>query len=481
MKRLLPQTLAGQMIALLLLALIGSQLLSFWFFFDERRAAVRAAARGQVFSRTSSIVRLLNETPPRLHTQILDAASNPRLRFWLSQEPIADEIGSDDGRGALLTDHLQHELPPGTEKAFVNVNEDGESFSRPWRRRQPHEHRAREYRPDRPWPRAGQRLREDSENPRLHGHRVGLKVSVLIADQLWLNAETALRVPPLTWALPSFVAIGVTAVALIIIVVVMVRRITRPMHRLATAADRLGRGESVKPLREEGPRDIRQTTRAFDRMRERLQRFVQDRTMMLAAISHDLRTPLTTLRLRAEFIDDPDAKEKMLATIDEMNAMVEATLAFAREESAQEDTHLIDLAALVESVCADLSDIGQDTRFEPHATVSYACRPIGLKRVVRNLIENAVRYGTRALVHMEVRDTAYLIFVDDDGPGIPEGKLDLVFEPFMRIDESRNEESGGIGLGLSIVRSIVQSHGGEVALANRAEGGLRATITLPRD
>jgi len=478
-KRLLPQTLAGQMIALLLLALIGSQLLSFWFFFDERRAAVRAAARGQVFSRTGSIVRLLTQTPPRLHAQILDAASNPRLRFWLSPEPVADETESDDGRGALLTDHLRRELPSGIEKAFVNVNEDGESFSRPWRRRQPHEHSAREYRPDRS--RAEPLLHGRPALPRHPGHRVGLKVSVLIPGQRWLNAETALRIPPLTWALPSFVAIGVTAVALIIIVVVMVRRITQPMQRLATAADRLGRGESVEPLREEGPRDIRLTTRAFDRMRERLQRFVQDRTRMLAAISHDLRTPLTTLRLRAEFIDDPDAKKKMLATIDEMNAMVEATLTFAREESAQEDTRMVDLAALVESICADLNDIGQDTRFKPHATASYACRPIGLKRAVRNLIENAVRYGARALVHMEVRDTAYLIFVDDDGPGIPEAKLDSVFEPFMRIDESRNEESGGIGLGLSIVRSIVQSHGGEITLANRSEGGLRATITLPRD
>ena len=202
---------------------------------------------------------------------------------------------------------------------------------------------------------------------------------------------------------------------------------------------------------------------------------------MLAAISHDLRTPLTTLRLRAEFIDDPEAKEKMLATIDEMNVMVEATLAFAREEAAQEDTRTIDLAALIESVCADLTDIGHDIEFTPAERMPYACRPVGLKRAIRNLVENAVRYGIRARAGIERSDTAYRIIVDDDGPGIPEGKLGTVFEPFMRLDESRNMESGGIGLGLSIVRSIVQSHGGEVGLENRPEGGLRATITLPLD
>ncbi len=481
MKRLLPQTLAGQMIALLLLALIGSQLLSFWFFFDERRAAVRTAAQGHVFSRTGSIVRLLSETPPRLHSQILDAINNPRLRFWLSREPVADESAAGDGRSALLTDNLRRELPSGIEKAFVNVHEDGALFSRPWRRRQAHDRRLRENRPDRPWPRSEPRPRGGSEHPRHHAHRLGLKVSVLIADQRWLNAETALFIPPLAWAMPSFVAIGLTAVALIIIVVVMVRRITRPMQRLATAADQLGRGEAVEPLREEGPRDVRQTTRAFDRMRERLQRFVKDRTTMLAAISHDLRTPLTTLRLRAEFIDDPEAKEKMLATIDEMNAMVEATLAFAREEAAQEDTRTTDLATLTESVCADLTDIGHDIEFTPAERMPYACRPVGLKRAIRNLVENAVRYGIRARARIERSDTAYRIIVDDDGPGIPEGKLGTVFEPFMRLDESRNMESGGIGLGLSIVRSIVQSHGGEVGLENRPEGGLRATITLPLD
>ncbi len=200
---------------------------------------------------------------------------------------------------------------------------------------------------------------------------------------------------------------------------------------------------------------------------------------MLAVISHDLRTPLTTLRLRAEFIDDSDTKDRILATIDEMNAMIEATLAFVREEAAQEDTRIVDLTALAESVCHDLADLGNDVIFEAGESLPYPCRPVGLKRALRNVVENAARYGGNARVAIEHDDTGYRITVDDDGSGIPEPELGRVFEPFMRLEVSRNKESGGIGLGLSIVRSIVRSHGGDIMLENRAEGGLRATITLP--
>lgn len=478
MKRLLPRTLAGQMIALLLLALLGAQTLSFWFFFDERRAAVRAAARGHVFSRTGSIVRLLAETPPRLHGDILDAVSNRRLRFWVSSDAAAEENASGSRHGAILLDHLRQELPATVGTVIVELHEDDEGFTRPWRRREALEHRRRELRTERSG--LDQPHRGDAR-PRDMRHRLGLTLSVQLPGQNWLNAETALRIPPLSWALPTFAGMAMTGLALVVIVIVMIRRITRPMQRLAVAADRLGRGEAVAPLPPEGPEDVRRTTEAFDRMRERLQRFVQDRTQMLAAISHDMRTPLTTLRLRAEFISDTETQEKMLATIDEMNAMVEATLTFAREEAAQENTRSIDLAALIESICADLADLGHDAVFAPSDRAPYACRLVGLKRAIRNLVENAVRYGTRAAVRLERDARTYTIIVEDDGPGIPEGKLNEVFEPFVRLDESRSKEGGGIGLGLSIVRSIVQSHGGEVGLTNRSAGGLRAKISLPLD
>jgi signal transduction histidine kinase len=215
-------------------------------------------------------------------------------------------------------------------------------------------------------------------------------------------------------------------------------------------------------------------------MRERLERFIQDRPRMLAAISHDLRTPLTSLRLRAEFIEDEETRTRILATLDEMQRMAEATLVFARQEAAREETRTVDLAALVDSLCQDLRDLGRDVSFGGAEKTPYVCRPVGLKRALRNLIENAVIYGQRARV--ELRETAaeLSVIIDDDGPGIPERDVERVFEPFVRLEESRNSQTGGIGLGMAIARSIVRRHGGDIVLTNRAAGGLRVTVRLPR-
>jgi signal transduction histidine kinase len=262
--------------------------------------------------------------------------------------------------------------------------------------------------------------------------------------------------------------------------VLMVRRITRPMASLAAAAERAGRGETIEPLAEVGPLDVRQTTAAFNRMHDRQQRFIQDRTRMLAAMSHDLRTPITTLRLRAEFIDDDEIRSKILETLEEMQRMTEATLAFVREEAKAEATRKVDLNALIESVVLDLSDLGNDVHFAETARITYACRPHGMRRALRNLLENALRYGGKAEAALIDRGEQLLITIDDQGPGIPDVDIDRMFKPFVRLDDSRNDETGGIGLGLAIARSIIRGHGGDIQLANRDEGGLRATITLPK-
>jgi signal transduction histidine kinase len=262
-------------------------------------------------------------------------------------------------------------------------------------------------------------------------------------------------------------------------VIIVIRRITKPMAQLAEAADRLGRGEEVEALAENGPSEVKRTTRAFNQMRERLQRFVQDRTRMLAAISHDLRTPITTLRLRAEMLDDEEDRSRILATLDEMEAMAEATLAFAREEAAREDTRAVDIAALVSSICDDLADLGQDVHWEDADKLPCRCRPMAYKRAVRNIIENAIRYGRTARVRLDRTPTAATIIVDDDGPGIAPDRIEDVFSPFVRLEESRSKDTGGVGLGLAIARSIIRGHGGDIELANRDGGGLRASIRIP--
>jgi signal transduction histidine kinase len=463
LRRLWPQRLAGQLIALLLLALILAQAASILILADERRAAIRTAERKQILERTATIVRLIESTPPALHEQIVRTASVHHLRFWIAGASAVAEQSPDAG------DELRRRLElllegDGREVVVFVRDEDGENEE------QDATGGAHAGAP------AG---RATSRQHWLERHPPRLLVSARLADGRWLNAGMSLRPPPPRWKMPSLLSMGLTAIALSVVVVVMVRRITRPMARLALAAESMGRGETVAPIAEEGPLDVRQATRAFNRMHERLQRFVQDRTRMLAAISHDLRTPITSLRLRAEFVDDEHTRAKILETLDEMQRMTEATLAFAREEATREDTRTVDLAALIESLCEDLSDLGRQVAFEGNGKTPYACRPVSLKRAIRNLVENAVIYGQRARVALERAGADFRIVIDDDGPGIPEAEFERVFAPFVRLEPSRSTETGGIGLGMAIARSIVHGHGGDITLANPEGGGLRATIRLP--
>lgn len=257
------------------------------------------------------------------------------------------------------------------------------------------------------------------------------------------------------------------------------RRLSAPLAAFAEAAETLGVDSGAPPLKERGPRELRTATRAFNRMQERLKRFIDDRTRMLAAMSHDLRTPLTRLRLRAEFVEDPEQQLKMLAELDEMTAMVDATLAFAREEARREDARRLDLGELVASVCDDAVDANQDVTFEPAPRCEILGRPMALRRAIANVVGNGVKYAGGARVRVGAQDAEFVIEIDDDGPGIPEDEHERVFAPFYRVETSRSRETGGTGLGLAVARSIVHAHGGDIRLANRKGGGLRVTILVP--
>jgi signal transduction histidine kinase len=248
---------------------------------------------------------------------------------------------------------------------------------------------------------------------------------------------------------------------------------------LAGAADRLGRDVAAEPLAEVGTSEMQRAARAFNHMQERLRRLVESRTQMLAALSHDLRTPLTLLRLRAEEVADGEERDKMLATIGEMDAMIGTTLAFARDEGRAEPRRRADVAALLGSVVDDMADTGLPVTMAPAAPLIHECQPGALKRAITNLLDNAVKYGQRARAAITATAKAIEITIDDDGPGIPDAELKRVFQPFYRVEDSRSRDTGGTGLGLAIAQAIVQAHGGELTLANRPGGGLRACISLP--
>jgi signal transduction histidine kinase len=250
---------------------------------------------------------------------------------------------------------------------------------------------------------------------------------------------------------------------------------TAPMRVLAEAAERLGRDVNAAPLPEEGPTEVAQAAAAFNTMASRIRRFVADRTFLLTAIGHDLKTPITRLKLRAEWMEDDEMRRKMLADLDELEAMVQATLAFGRDVAGSEPASKIDLPALLRTVM----DEATDARPGANATLTYdgpetlpiVARPVALKRACANLIGNALAYGGSARVVVRPpQEGLVLVHVDDEGPGIPMADMERVFEPFHRLESSRNRETGGTGLGLPITRNILRAHGGDVTLSNRSGG-----------
>ena len=318
------------------------------------------------------------------------------------------------------------------------------------------------------------------------GSRPGvMHVSLRFADGQWLNLRVELTSPRpwhsetflLAFLLMTVVAAGLTLWA--------VRRMMRPVRDLAAAADRLGRDVNAPPLPEQGPSEVSTAARAFNTMADRIRRYVGDRTQMLAAIGHDLKTPITRLKLRAEFLDDDEQRRKMLADLDEMEAMIASTLAFARDDSAAEPSVPVDLAALCRTVLDEAADAASAEAAE-HITYAgpehliVMLRPVALKRALANLVGNAMAYGGAARLTLTPPSAGLLrIAVVDDGPGVPETELENVFLPFRRLETSRNRETGGTGLGLPIARNIFRAHGGDVVLRNRREGGLEALATLP--
>jgi signal transduction histidine kinase len=245
-------------------------------------------------------------------------------------------------------------------------------------------------------------------------------------------------------------------------------------------ADELGKDIRRPPIAETGPIEVAETSRAFNKMQRRIQRFVEDRTRLLAAVSHDLKTPLTRLRLRVDLLEDEEVGEKIRRDLDDMQAMVEATLDFMRGAESREESQPLDLMALIESLRDNANEGGERVRLGGRIESPYRGRPLALKRCIGNLLDNALRYGGKADIKPRDSEDAVILTIADNGPGIPPEALDKVFEPFFRLEGSRARESGGTGPGLSIACNIARSHGGELVLRNRPQGGLIAELTLPR-
>jgi signal transduction histidine kinase len=320
---------------------------------------------------------------------------------------------------------------------------------------------------------------EDHDPARSEGH---LHVGITTPNGATLQAtllDDPLRGPRQGALIFTVVFLALT---LALLCVWATRALTAPLARLAGAAEAFGTRDDHVALPEAGPREVIAVSRALDRMRARVRRLIDDRTQMLAAISHDLRTPITRLRLRAEFIEDDHARIATLRDLDQMNSLVETALSFVRDGQARDaGSHsLVDLASVVQTVCDDFSDFGAPVSVGRSRHVLVQGRPEELQRAVTNLVDNAIKYGGRAEVHMEGSERGVRVSVTDSGPGIPEAEREAMLQPFVRGDRARNlNEASGFGLGLSIVLAIVEAHNGRLTLENRREGGLCASIELP--
>ena len=312
-----------------------------------------------------------------------------------------------------------------------------------------------------------------------HPGSVGAQGNLLLPD----GSVLQYRMPPsdhgryathMTLLSTTVMVLGVVLVAGL-----LVRSILAPLRRLAYAADAIGHSVDPAPIAEAGPDEVRHVAQAFNAMQERIRRLISDRTYALAAVSHDLRTPITRLRLRAAFVADQDVQASIDRDLDEMEAMIEATLAYLSGSDAVEEPRPADLPAMLTTLVDAATDAGKRAAYAGPGHLTAVVRPIGLKRAFANLIDNAIAYGRCARVRLAREGDGVVVEIEDDGPGIAPGDAARVFEPFVRLDPSRNHSTGGVGLGLTIARQVVIAAGGHLALVNRAGGGLTARVELP--
>ncbi len=420
----------------LLLCLLAAQWIADRLYQEERERVVSHLIAGPLIHRLSLVADKLERTPRAERQELLQVLNSPRISFTLDAKTLPDTA---TGSLRQLQARLRETLGPQRQ---VRV--------------------------------AGETGEHAGDLPT--SARVSFTLGdgqVVIAAHHYPNDNALAPSRHLPLLTGYFLAIAaLTLLAL--------RWAVHPLRRLAQAADALGRDLGGAPLAETGPREVRQAAHAFNTMQNRLASYLHDRLRILAAISHDLKTPITRLKLRSEMLTDTVQREKFLHDLDDMETMIAATLDFLRGESRQEHGVLLDINALLSTLRDDMQAPSSTIELHGEAGHPLLARPQALKRCLANLLDNAVRYGGGA--HITVEDSAktLTLHIDDNGPGIAESELERMFEPFRRGETSRNRATGGTGLGLAIARNLARAHGGDVTLANRPEGGLRATLTLPR-
>lgn len=463
---LVPRSLFSRLVLVMLTGLVIAQLVSFAAHMHERGELIAQASGMQSAQRIADIVKLLESLNPAERRRIVQVLSAPPLAISLNQGPLAarDDDTDKDARATLFGAMLRRFLEEGWP-AVVNVT-DGMPVEPGMMRGL----------------KGGEATGAWMPSKMHHPQQPGLSfvAQVRLHDGTLVTFDTRQPEAAAGWPYRLLLSLTVLLAAVIVVSLIAVRWATRPLNALADAAEELGKNINRPPLEEKGPLEVARAARAFNTMQSRLAGYIRDRTRVLAAMSHDLKTPITRLRLRSELLDDAQLRARFTGDLEEMESMVGATLDFLRGLENGEAVKPVDIMALLESLQADMLETGGTIRIEGLSLKPYPGKPQALRRCLSNVLDNAIKYGKTAVIFVNDNDQRLEIRIQDQGPGLPQSELEKVFEPFYRGEASRNRDSGGTGLGLSIARNIAEAHGGRLVLRNRAEGGLEAELVLPR-
>lgn len=445
------RTLTGRLVLVTFGAVFCSTLIAFAFYANERGTELRRAALNGAAERIAFNVERLRETPPEERPALAEHFREIFIRYTVDSEPHLAQSATS-GAAERIASLLSERLSNADVRVQTRVTTSN----------------------TRVWTGSG----SAEEQHRVRVQITELTVSVRLDDNSWLNARAFLPGP-------SSAPIGALAAVIVMLVVVglgaalVARQIGRPLAELADAAQSLGAGRIHVTAPVSGPEDVRRASTAFNAMAERLGRQLDRQRQMLWALSHDLRTPITALRLRAELIEDDATRQRILSPIEEMERLTEQALELARAGASEEARVKVDLSEIAETLCGELRDMGLDVKADAPQPVLVTIRPSEVARAMRNLAENAVKYAGSGVMHVRRNDAGEAVAeISDDGPGVPADMLQRLTEPFFRADAARGDANGA-GLGLSIAQAIADSHGGRLDLKNRTPRGFSAELVLP--
>ena len=457
--KILPKSLVGQISLIMLLGVVLILSVSMQFYSDDRQRALNFVSSDSTLERVSSLITILNSTPIALHNEIISASQGRGFYLSLDTHAVVKKEGS-----VSLSNSLKESLVSEVEDIRIVAA----NIKRPLRNKET------------------MTKNEKMRAEKRERYNVKLTGSILLTENHWLNFSSAIDKEASRFSWQTIMWVGLFTLLILITMAWIVKRALKPIETLAIAAKKVGSERDFKNINEVGPSEVIPAISAFNQMQDNLSTFIDDRSKMLAAISHDLRTPITSLRLRLEFIEPGEDQKRMLETVHQMEKMLKATLDFAKDDAHKEAKQEVEVVSLMTTICDDYRDRGIDINLNSLDKIIFRLWPVAFRRVIENIINNSIAYGkdkageVHITVQVSLKKESLMIAISDTGEGIKDSLFEEVIKPFVRLDKARDTEDSSVGLGLAISHSIVQAHAGNIVFSNLSSGGFNVEISLPK-